>query len=360
MEVRHTVRPGVKVRIPLNAEAINGDDVNVLAASADARVLGHRFSKSTLQAMRNYLAAAPSVATRRMAESRGAMAERPLPESPLQSAARVTSLSELEKMTEPLLPTRPQSSILDGPHYLAGSLVTAGPLAGQTIGETGIVSPAEPPAAELIAADCTLDMVKKAILENKDFKDLSIAYTDKVVKTDESMTKDEIVEHAKTLGDMGAEVDAWGLAYFYIDVEGTTKSRFIEPDCCCIWVESINIILTRQLFIAKDIPKDEREQTVWHEEQHFKSQAEVFEGKKFRDAIAAIVAGIKFDKKNPDCKRIKPKSKCDDWSQELWDDLHADLVKPVNEAAAEVAQAAEDFHDKEDDLWKKHKAGQKK
>ena len=147
--------------------------------------------------------------------------------------------------------------------------------------------------------------------------------------------------------------------HIFINYDVQTKYKFDELDCCCIWVESLTVTLTRQTFIAKDVPKDEREQTEWHEEQHHKGQKEVFEGKKFRDAIAAI-PGLKIDKKKPNCKRIKPQEECDKWRLELETEIKTALDTAIADAAKEIADKAEDFHDHEDDLWKKHKAAQKK
>ena len=136
-EIRHAVRPGVEMRIPLSAEAISGGDANVIAARADAIVLGHRFSNGMLQVMRGYVDA-----TRRTGHvSAGAQkpsVESAMPAAAFEPAVPASELSGPQTVIVPSALARPTNSTLDGPYYLSGSMVTAGPLAGHALRELGM------------------------------------------------------------------------------------------------------------------------------------------------------------------------------------------------------------------------------
>lgn len=183
----------------------------------------------------------------------------------------------------------------------------------------------------------------------------SVTFVDTVLETDKSMTMEELKKHLKTLPYAESQIiDSWGVAYFRFGFTLQTKYKFVKPDCCCVWVSLVDIQLIRKMYIAKDVPDDERERTEWHEKQHFEAQKEVFDSDEFRDAVNSAAAHGKND---PKCKRIQPEQACDKWRQDLNEQWQKAIQDAVDDAVKEMHERADDFHENEDDLWKQHQKG---
>ena len=164
---------------------------------------------------------------------------------------------------------------------------------------------------------------------------------------DSSWDFDRSLTGAEIADEFGGE-DAWGHAQVSI-THRVDVQFWYDRGCCCVWLQSIEINVAIRLYIASDTPKDEVARTEWHEAEHARMSRMLLGS---LQALADPIAG-QFGRHAPTCSMQPTQQDCERIRRLLEAQWEARVVRALTEYRRLSGEAADWFHDNEDELWRR-------